>query len=54
MAVDERAEVEDLERHWNEAEEIAEIADGTLSSDPLLDEELERIRKKLGRERDST
>src|SRR2546426_9063984 len=53
MAVDERAEVEDLERHWREAEEIAEIADGTLSSDPLLEEELERIRKKLGRERES-
>ena len=54
MAVDERAEIEELERRWKEAEEIAEIADGTLSSDPLLDEELERIRKKLGRERDSS
>src|SRR5204863_350939 len=32
MAVDERAEVEDLERHWQEAEEIAEIADGMLST----------------------
>src|SRR6266550_1135659 len=50
MAVDERAEVEELEHHWREAEEIAEIADGTLSSDPQLDEELERIRKKLGGE----
>jgi len=54
MAVDERAEIEELERRWKEAEEIAEIADGTLSSDPLLDEEVERIRKKLGQERDST
>src|SRR5256885_1454570 len=54
MAVDERGGVAQLERHWREAEEIAEIADGTLSSDPLLEEELERIRKKLGRERDST
>src|SRR5438552_10807384 len=53
MAVDERAEVEDLERHWKEAEEIAEIADGTLSSDPQLDEDLERIRKKLGDEQQS-
>jgi len=53
MAVDERAEVEALERHWKEAEEIAEIADGTLSSDPLLEDELERIRKKLGREPES-
>src|SRR6266700_5233800 len=54
MAVDERAEVAELERHWREAEEIAEIADGTLSSDPLLEEELERIRKKLGREPESS
>jgi len=30
MAVDERAEVQELERQWREAEEIAEIADGTL------------------------
>jgi hypothetical protein len=52
MALDERAEVEALEHHWKEAEEIAEIADGTLSSDPLLDEELERIRKQLGHEGD--
>jgi len=50
MAVDERAELDELERQWKEAEEIAEIADGTLSSDPLLEEELERIRKKLDRE----
>src|SRR5213076_2867205 len=53
MAVDERAEVEELERHWKEAEEIAEIADGMLSTDPQLDEELERIRKKLGGEQQS-
>src|SRR6267378_2182389 len=52
MAVDERAEVEELELHWKEAEEIAEIADGTLSADPLVDEELERIRKNLGRDRE--
>src|SRR5947199_371974 len=32
MAVDERAEVEELERQWKEAEEIADIADGTLST----------------------
>src|SRR2546428_277242 len=35
MAVGGRGEVEDLERHWREAEEIAEIAAGTLSSAPL-------------------
>jgi len=34
MAVDEQAEVLELERQWREAEELADIADGTLSSDP--------------------
>ncbi len=50
MAVDERAEVEALERAWKEAEEIAEIADGTLSTDPELEEHLRRLREKLGPE----
>jgi len=40
MAVDERAEVEELERQWREAEEIAEIADGTLSTSEQLEEEM--------------
>lgn len=53
MAVDERLEIEELERQWKEAEEIAEIADGTLSSDPLLDQELDRIRKQLGKDGDA-
>ncbi len=53
MAVDERLEIEELERQWKEAEEIAEIADGTLSSDPLLDQELNRIRKRLGQDGES-
>ena len=53
MAVDERLEIEELERQWKEAEEIAEIADGTLSSDPLLDQELNRIRKQLGQDGES-
>jgi len=53
MAVDERLEIEELERQWKEAEEIAEIADGTLSSDPLLDHELNRIRKRLGQDGES-
>ena len=47
MAVDERAEVEELERQWKEAEEIAEIADGMLSADPTIDEELRRLRERL-------
>lgn len=44
MAVDERAEVAELERQWREAEEIAEIADGPLSSDTALEEEIKRLR----------
>ena len=45
MAVDEQAEVEELERQWREAEEIAEIADGTLSADPAVEEHLRRLRE---------
>ena len=48
MAVDERAEVAELERQWREAEEIADIADGTLSTSAELEEELRRIKKRLG------
>jgi len=48
MAVDERAEVEELERQWREAEEIAEIADGTLSTTAQLEEELRRLKRSLG------
>lgn len=48
MAVDERAEVDELERQWREAEEIAEIADGTLSTSEQLEEELRRLRRKAG------
>jgi len=44
MAVDERAEVLELERRWHEAEEIAEIADGQLSSDAALEQEIKRLR----------
>jgi hypothetical protein len=44
MAVDERDEVLELERQWREAEEIAEIADGTLSTDAALEEEIKRLR----------
>lgn len=45
MAVDERAEIEELERHWQEAEEIAEIADGILSTNPQIEEHLKRLRE---------
>jgi hypothetical protein len=48
MAVDERAEVEELERQWREAEELAEIADGTLSTSAQLEEELRRLKRKAG------
>ncbi len=48
MAVDERAEVQELERQWREAEEIAEIADGTLSTSEQVEEELRRLKRKLG------
>jgi len=48
MAVDERAEVEELERQWRTAEEIAEIADGTLSTSAQLEEELRRLKRRAG------
>ena len=51
MAVDERVEVEELERQWKAAEEIADIADGMLSSDPGIDEELCRLRERAQREK---
>ena len=44
MAVDERDEVLELERQWRDAEEIAEIADGTLSTDAALEAEIKRLR----------
>jgi hypothetical protein len=46
MAVDEQAEAEELERQWREAEELADIADGTLSTSAQLEEELRRLKKK--------
>ncbi|HEV8265847.1 MAG TPA: hypothetical protein VGQ06_12940 [Gemmatimonadales bacterium] len=48
MAVDEQAEVQELERQWREAEEIAEIADGTLSLSPQLEEALRRLKRRRG------
>lgn len=44
MAVDERAELRELERQWHEAEEIAEIADGLLV-DPTVDDALRRLKQ---------
>jgi hypothetical protein len=48
MAVDERAEVEELERQWREAEEIAEIADGTLGTSTEIENELRRLKNRDG------
>jgi len=48
MAVDERAEVEELERQWKEAEEIAEIADGTLGTSTEIENELRRLKNRGG------
>jgi len=48
MAVDEQAEVAQLERQWKEAEEIADIADGLLSTTAELEEELRRLKDQQG------
>jgi hypothetical protein len=48
MAMDERAEVEELERQWKEAEEIADIADGTLGTSTEVENELRRLKKRGG------
>jgi len=47
MAVDEQAEVEELERQWRIAEETAAIADGTLSTDAELEDEMRRLKGRL-------
>jgi hypothetical protein len=43
MAVDEAAEVRELERQWRDAEELARIADGTLSTTPTLADQLAKL-----------
>src|SRR6266480_4392355 len=48
MAVDERAEVEELERQWKEAEELADIADGTLGTATDVENELRRLKNRDG------
>lgn len=46
IAVDEQTEVQDLERQWRDAEELAEIADGTLSASADIEEQLRRLRRR--------
>jgi hypothetical protein len=48
MAIDEQAEAQELERQWREAEEQAEIADGTLSSNTAIEEALKRFKRRAG------
>jgi hypothetical protein len=43
MAIDEQIEVRELERQWREAEEIAAIADGPLTTPDGVTEELGRL-----------
>jgi hypothetical protein len=45
MAVDERAEVRDLEREWHRAEEIADIADNLLVP-PTVEAQLKQLKEK--------
>lgn len=47
MAVDERAEMEELERQWRDAEELADIADGPLSATPELEEAWRDLKRRL-------
>lgn len=44
MAVDEQAELRELERQWQQAEEIANIADGLLI-DPGIDDQLRHLKQ---------
>jgi hypothetical protein len=48
MAVDEQAEAEELEQQWREAEELADIADGTLTTFADLEEKLRRLKNTGG------
>jgi hypothetical protein len=45
IAVDEQAEVRDLERQWRDAEQLADIADGLLSPDAAVDAALRRLKQ---------
>jgi hypothetical protein len=44
IAVDELAEVQELERQWMDAEQIAQIADGMLTATPEVDDHLRRLK----------
>ncbi len=46
MAVDEQAELRELERQWQQAEEIANIADGLLV-DPSIEADLDAVRRRV-------
>lgn len=46
MAVDEQAEIAELEQRWREAEETARIADGTLSGDVAVEEQMNALRRR--------
>ncbi len=46
MAVDELAEITELERQWQDAEEIAAIADGSLSTTPALEQQLQQLKRR--------
>ncbi|HUL02633.1 MAG TPA: hypothetical protein VLV16_05310 [Gemmatimonadales bacterium] len=48
MAVDEVAEVAELERQWKDAEELADIADGVLSQSEEIDEHLRQLKARGG------
>jgi hypothetical protein len=52
MAVDEQAELGALEREWRVAEEIAQIADGQLSTTAEVEEELRRLKERTGQNPD--
>jgi hypothetical protein len=47
IAVDEVAEIGEIERQWADAEQIAEIADGMLSTTPELDDHLRRLKAQV-------
>jgi hypothetical protein len=47
MALDEQAELAEIERQWHDAEEIAAIADGLLSTTPEIEAQLRRIHRKI-------
>jgi hypothetical protein len=44
MAVDEQSELMELEQQWREAEELADIADGTLSTTTELEDKIRRLK----------